>query len=106
MVIIMWDNICYLGTIKEIENDFGDIEKTIVYDDYIFCDERSVKYNEFYQAQALGMQPEIVLKVHQIDYNKQKYVKYEDEEYTILRTYKTSSEDIELTLTRGINVST
>ena len=52
------------------------------------------------------MQPEIVLKVHQIDYNKQKYVKYEDEEYTILRTYKTSSEDIELTLTRGINVST
>ena len=40
------------------------------------------------------------------DYNKEKYVKYYEEEYTVLRTYKTSTERIELTLIRGVNNGT
>ena len=99
----MWCNVCYLGALADTVNDIGDYEKTLTYNTEIFCNEKSVKYNEFYQAQAIGMKPEIVLEIKQADYNKEKFVKYEDEEYTVLRFYKTSSENIELTLTRGVN---
>lgn len=101
----MWsDNICYLGSYLEKDNDFGDTIKEIIYsENHIFCEEKSVKYSEFYQAQAVGLKPEIVLKVNTIDYNKEQFVKYEEEEYTVLRTYRTSKEKIELTLVRGVN---
>ena len=99
----MWCNVCCLGALADTVNDIGDYEKTLTYNTEIFCNEKSVKYNEFYQAQAIGMKPEIVLEIKQADYNKEKFVKYEDEEYTVLRFYKTSSENIELTLTRGVN---
>ena len=49
------------------------------------------------------MKPELTLEIMTADYSKEKYVMYEDEEYTVLRTYKTSSERIELTLVRGVN---
>lgn len=101
----MWDNICFLGIEKEkeTENDIGDSVIDIVYNKEIFCKEKSVKASQFYQAQALGLKPEIILEIMIADYNKEKYVKFEDEEFKVLRTYKTSSEKIELTLVRGIN---
>ncbi len=99
----MWDNICFLGVEKETENDIGDSVIGIVYDKEIFCKEKSVKASQFYQAQALGLKPETILEIMIADYNKEKYVKFEDEEFKVLRTYKTSSEKIELTLVRGIN---
>ena len=53
------------------------------------------------------MKPELTLEIMLADYNKEKYVKYDDgfgeEEYKVLRTYKTSTEKIELTLVRGVN---
>lgn len=100
----MWDEECYLGSYIERVNDNGDPIKEIKYnDESIFCNEKSVKYSEFYQAQSIGMKPEIVLEVKIADYNKEKYVMYDNQEYTVLRTYKTSSENIELTLVRGVN---
>lgn len=101
----MWNNTLFLGRaiVSDETDDIGDKIEKIVYDNEIFCNEKSVKSNEFYQAQALGMKPEIVLEILVEEYNKEKYVKYEDEEYKVLRTYKTSSEKIELTLTRGID---
>ena len=103
----MWNNICYLGTLNKTTDDIGDVIETIVYDKEIFCCEKSIRASEFYQAQAVGMKPEIVLEIMIADYNKEKYVKYDDgygeEEYTIMKTYKTSIEKIELTLVRGAN---
>lgn len=106
-VLRLWSDECFLGAYSDTTNDYGDPVKAIVYSpESIFCNEKSVKYSEFYQAQAVGMKPEIVLEVKIVDYNKENYVKYEDEEYTVLRTYKTSSENIELTLKRGVNNGT
>lgn len=98
----MWSDVCKLGTLKTIENDIGDIVNSIKYGEDIFCNEKSVRYSEFYQAQAVGMKPELVLEIKQVDYNKENYVKYDEEVYRVLRTYKTSSENIELTLIRGV----
>lgn len=99
----MFSYVCTLGTLVRSKNDIGDIVEQVVYEDEIFCNEKSVRASEFYQAQAIGMKPEIVLEVNAIDYDKQKYVLYDEEEYKVLRTYKTSPERIELTLIRGVN---
>ena len=99
----MWNDICYLGTVNISENEFGDTVKTIEYADYIFCNEKSIGYSQFYQAQAVGMKPTVAIEIHLVDYNKELFVKYDDEEYTVLRTYKNSPDTIELTLTRGVN---
>ena len=70
----------------------------------IFCDVLSVKRTEFYQAQAVGYKPEKVFKVKQIDFDeKYNYVKYNEKEYQILRTYEPNAVDIELTCIGKIN---
>lgn len=103
----MWNNICVLGRVQEKSNSIGDLIEVIEYDNEIFCNEKSIKSSEFYQAQSVGMKPELTLEIMLADYNKEKYVKYDDgfgeEEYKVLRTYKTSTEKIELTLVRGVN---
>lgn len=99
----MWNSICYLGIRIKNTDDIGDVIENIVYDKEIYCNEKSIRASEFYQAQAVGMKPELTLEIVLADYDKEKYVQYEDEEYTVLRTYKTSAERIELTLVRGVN---
>ena len=99
----MWSDVCCLGILRKQKNEIGDIEKVISYDNEIFCNEKSIRYSEFYQAQAVGMKPELILEVMLADYNKEKFIKYQNEEYTVLKTYKISTERIELTLVRGIN---
>lgn len=98
----MWDKIAYLGTVEETKQH-GEMVRTIKYDTMVFCNEKSVKYQEFYQAHATGLKPEIVLEVNQTDYNSEQYIKYEDKEYTVLRTYKIGPDIIELTLQRGVD---
>ena len=99
----MWNNTCKLGMYEEKVNEIGDLIKNINFNKEVFCNEKSVRYSEFYQAQAVGMKPEIILEIMAIDYEKEKYVMYEEEKYTVLKTYKKSSEKIELTLIRGVD---
>lgn len=99
----MFSDICILGTLTETTNDIGDLIEVIVYDNEVFCNEKSIRASEFYQAQAVGMKPEITLELMLNDYSNEKYVKYDEVEYRVLRTYKTSKERIEITLIRGVN---
>ncbi|WP_297634763.1 phage head closure protein [uncultured Clostridium sp.] len=89
--------------LEDSTDDIGDPIKKINYSSEVFCEEKSIKYNEFYQAQAQGFKPEIILILWLDDYNNEKYLKYEDVEYTVFRKYKIGKEKIELTLTRGID---
>lgn len=98
----MWCDIAYLGFVSKTTNEIGDTVEKINYSNGVFCNEKSVKYNEFYQAQATGLKPEIVLQVKEFDYNQERYIKYNDIEYTVIRTYRTQNECIELTLQRGL----
>lgn len=106
---------------KEVlkENDLGEKERSISFDDTsFFCEEKSVKFNEFYQAMSTGMKPEKIVSMNKYEYylfmqdSIRKYCKVKHSitgsliEYTIIREYEVDSDDIELTLTRGIeNVS-
>ena len=101
----MWSDVCYLGKVNSItdSDDIGDSPVGILYGSEVYCDEKSIKSSDFYQAQALGIKPEVTLELMLVDYNKEKYVRYDDIEYKVLRTYKSSPEKIEIILTRGVN---
>lgn len=111
----------YLGKQELTVNEFGEKEKEIVFSSSsLFCEEKSVRYSEFYQAMQTGMKAEKQVVMNKYEYKDfmlsalSKFAKvrdtYTDEiiEYTILREYEKGDDTIELTLTRGVeqNVST
>ena len=72
-----------------------------------FAKFKSVSQSEFYQAQTAGTKPEIKLELADYyDYDNQEEVIYNGMRYKVLRTYRTVTNSIELTLYGGVrNVS-
>ena len=63
------------------------------------CTVKSIGQTEFYQAQALGLKPEIKLVLDWAwNYHGEKRCKFEGRYYEILRAYNTKTNEIELTL--------
>lgn len=69
----------------------------------VFCRQNSIGQKEFYQAHAVGLQPEIKLVLADyLDYNGERMVEYDGQLYSILRTYRTGLE-LELVCYREVN---
>nr|DAT48189.1 MAG TPA: head closure knob [Caudoviricetes sp.] len=62
----------------------------------VFCNEKGVKRNEFYQAQAQGYRPELCIEIKALDYNKEGHFEYDGTMYRIIRTYPVKNECLEL----------
>lgn len=90
------------------------IQQTQTVDDYgdtvtaetsrqVFCKVGSIGQKEFYQAQAVGLQPEVkfILADH-LDYDNETLVEHNGTRYRILRTYRTGRQ-MELTAYREVN---
>lgn len=95
---MMWREIGYLC--KEAETTFDKFNKPIkgnYIETEVFCNKKSVKQNEFYQAQAQGLKPELVIEVK--TYDGSDHFKFENKLYRIIRTYSKNDEVIELVLT-------
>lgn len=97
----MFNEIIYLLSIKSETNDVGDLiettEKTMR-----FAKIKSIGQAEFYQAQALGLKPEIKFVLSDyLDYDFQSEVVHNGFRYKILRTYRTGNE-IEIVCYGGI----
>lgn len=59
----------------------------------VFCSVASIGQKEFYQAQAVGLQPEYkFILADYLDYNDEPLVEYENKQYRVLRTYRTGQE--------------
>lgn len=81
---------------------FGDAkiieEKTTIY-----ADVASVGYREFYEANALGLKPEIKFIIADYyDYDLQHIVEYNGTRYNVLRSYRVGQR-LELTCTTEVN---
>lgn len=63
----------------------------------ILCKLESVGRNEFYNAAQNNMKPEIVFTIHAYEYNNEQVVEFDSVKYKVIRTYKVSFEEIELT---------
>jgi len=62
----------------------------------VFANKKSIRQNEFYQAFATGLKPELMFEVRSVEYQDEKKLKYNDKEYTIIRTYSKNGEITEL----------
>lgn len=69
----------------------------------ILCGLKSVSRNEFYNAAAAGLKPEIVFVVHGYEYNGERIVEFEDNRYRVIRTYMTDFEEVELVCEKVIS---
>lgn len=69
----------------------------------VFCEQMSIGQKEFYQAHAVGLQPEIKFRLADfLDYEDETLVEHEGQRYRVLRTYRTGRE-LEITCYREVN---
>lgn len=93
----MYSEIAYLITDEDSVDDNYDVVRTPT-KRKVFVEEKSIKRNEFYQAHATGLRPEIALEMQELEYNKEDRVEFEGVIYNVLKTYKVGNDRIELTL--------
>lgn len=102
----MFDSIIKLISEADSVDDYGDTV-TIYTERTIFAEVKSIGQSEFYQAQAVGLKPEIKFVIADFaDYQNEKLLRYtsfggEEETYTVLRTYRTNNR-LEIVCKRGI----
>lgn len=102
---MLFKDVIKLISITITENDMGDPVEIPV-EREVFADKQSIRQSEFYQAAATGLRPELMFVVRTIDYNNEPKLKYNDKEYTIVRTYDKDGELIELICQGVVNNAT
>ena len=69
----------------------------------VFAEQMSIGLKEFYQAHAVGLQPEIKFKLADyLDYNDEPCIEYNGQRYRVLRTFRTGQE-LEIVCYREVN---
>lgn len=69
----------------------------------VFAEQMSIGQKEFYQAHAVGLQPEIKFRLaDHLDYENETHVEHDGQRYRVLRTYRTGQE-LELVCYREVN---
>lgn len=102
----MFDSTIKLLTETSTTNEYGDTITTVA-EKEIFAEVKSVGQTEFYQAQAVGLKPEIKFVIADfLDYSGEKKLKYTpfggtEEIYDILRTYRNNI-NLEIVCAKGI----
>ena len=67
----------------------------------VFCQVRSVGMREKYQAQAVGLLPELTFILPDYyEYDDEQYVMYNEKTYRVIRTFVKDSHEIELVVTK------
>lgn len=101
MFPLLTDVITLIAQTKTVD-EYGDLSVTETERD-VFAERRSIGMTEFYQAQAVGLQPEITFVLSDyLDYNGERFVKYNGRRYNVLRTY-TTEQRIELVCVSEVN---
>jgi SPP1 family predicted phage head-tail adaptor len=62
----------------------------------VYANKQSIRQQEFYQAQATGLRPEVMFVVRTIDYQDERKLSYSSKTYNIIRTYDKGGELTEL----------
>lgn len=83
-------------------DEYGDRVSTEIRRE-VFGEVMSIGQKEFYQAHAVGLQPEIKFKLSDyLDYENERLVEHEGQRYRVLRTYRTG-QALEITCYREVN---
>lgn len=83
-----WDHeIQLIKVVKRVNENGFEVEEK-VYKDKILANKLSVRSQEYWQAKQSGIELSHVFEVHKIEYNGERALLYDDEEYTIERTFE------------------
>lgn len=104
----MFDNVIKLVSEVKTTDEYGDTQVT-KNEKVVFAELKSIGQSEFYQAQAVGLKPEIKFVLPDyLEYSNEQIVRFQEfgkdteEEYTVLRTYRNNNL-IELVCKRGVD---
>lgn len=92
---MLWRDEIDLISFTTSQNELGDDIKTKVYKS-VFANKKSVRQSEFYQAAQTGLRPQLMFIIREIDYNEEQRLRYDGNEYTIIRHYSQNEETCEL----------
>ena len=104
----MYNDVIKLVSVSEDTDEYGDKVQNRS-ERVVFAELRSIGQTEFYQAQAVGLKPEIkFVLADYLDYENEKILLYTadqgvEEEYSVIRTFRSGNE-LEITCKRGIDV--
>ena len=102
----MFDSVITLMKETNTVDSYGDTTQTFA-ERTIFAEVKSIGQSEFYQAEAVGLKPEIKFVIADFaDYQDEKKLKYTpfggtEQIYTVLRTYRNKI-NLEIVCARGI----
>ena len=103
----MYDSVITLVNVQKNVDEYGDMDIKET-ERRVFAELKSIGQTEFYQAQALGLKPEIKFKLSDyLEYQNEKYLKYkgfnekEEQIYSVIRTYRNGNE-LEIVCKRGV----
>lgn len=98
----MNNEVITLISIVQAPDEYGDLTETET-GRQVFCRVQSVGSKEFYQANALGLQPELKFVLADwLDWAGETAVEYQGLRYRVLRSYRTGLA-LELTCYREVN---
>lgn len=102
----MFDSVIFLIKETNTKNEYGDTVQTFT-ERQVFAEVKSIGQSEFYQAEAVGLKPEIKFVIADFaDYQNEKQLKYTpfggtEQIYDVLRTYRNKI-NLEIVCARGI----
>ncbi len=83
---MIWNEVIELVYGANFVNDGGDNIDTLKYKE-IFANKKSIGQKEFYEAQTVGLKPEIKFVIRAEEYDDNKKVRYKEKIYNVVRTY-------------------
>ena len=96
------NEILTLITATQHADEYGDLVITETTRE-VFAKLGSIGQKEFYQAQAVGLQPELkFVLADYLDYDGEALVEHNGQRYRVLRTYR-NGQELELTVYREVN---
>lgn len=87
------------------EKDSKGVDRKIQSQRTVFCGVESVSASEFFAANAAGLKPELRFTMFRYDYNVEEECIFEDEYYSIYRTYRVKNDRIELYAQKKVGVN-
>ena len=77
-----------ISLVKETPSPHGVFETATETSRSVFCDIKSVGYNEFYSAQQAGIEPSVIFVLSDYsEYDGEKVIIWNNERYRVVRTY-------------------
>jgi len=97
-----WKSVAYLIQVETVLDAARRPQKKDLGRMRIYCNKKSVRQSEFYQAGAQGKVPEIMLEVRPANYHGEEFIEFQSVRYHVDRTYQKNDDVMELILSRQV----